>query len=135
MAGTVQREEIVLVQGSSEPIRVVLVDANGNDENIAGWDAAVFTVREYIGATPVLVRSTVGGSPTLSVGFDAGNADPQDESTYLQAAITSVESAALAPGVYVAQAAVRFGSAASWKYTDEMRFRVKAAIALPENPP
>lgn len=130
MARPQEGDPLEIVAGSTEPLRVLLLDERGKPESLAAVDLAVLTIVDGDGGDPVLHRSTEAPA-TLAVHDSAGHEDADDDPSYVEATLTTEESAALAPGLYVGQAALRFGdSPEAWKFTDEFHVRVRAPVAV-----
>lgn len=108
-------DALVIVQGSSVDLAIEIFDDRDVAEDLSVADAATLAVRTSLQDTAaILERSTAAGNLSIDA---AGSR--------LVATLTTPESAALVPGAYVGQAAIRFGDDDSWKVTDPFEVRVK----------
>lgn len=113
-------EQLVITVGSAQSLELELLDEHDVAESLAGADRASFAVRESLQSTTnLLLRSTQAVPGPATLAFAAGGK--------LVATMTGSE--VLTPGVYVGEAAVRFGSDTAWKYTDPFRVVVVPAGA------
>ena len=116
-------DRLVLYAGSTSQWDLPLVNEEGEDLSLSGADAASFTIKasvEDADSAAILHLDTTGISPGLSL--DSVNKK-------LVASPTSTQMNALAPGVYIAQAGVRYGSATTWRYSDWVQVEVRARVA------
>lgn len=127
-----EEDELVIVVGSTEPMRVLLLDERGKPESLATADMAVLTVKEHAASEDAILHRSTEDSPdpTLAIHDSAGHDDPDEDPSYLEATLTGAESSDLVPGLYIGQIAVRFGDDDSWKASTEFIVRVKAPTAV-----
>lgn len=111
--------ELSIIVGSTQSILVQLRRADGKPEDLRAPDAdkATFAIREVVGAPTTLATWST----------DAANLVIDKPNGTLTLTVTGAVADALPSGVYVGQAAVRFGNVDSWKYSG----RITVIISKP----
>lgn len=112
--------DLELYIGDAGPITLSIVGNEGQPLALDGADGATFEVRRAIAADPPLLRRSTAEA-TLSIVASSGK---------LVATLTPEESTGLPPGLWLGQAAVRFGSEDAWRFSAPfyVRFRTTAVV-------
>ncbi len=109
-----EMQTLTLIQGSVEPFDVEIVDENGAARSIAGADHASFAVRRDLAdSTDLLLLRKVDTNIVID-----------DTNMKLTCTMSQAQADALPVGVFVGQAAVRFGDDNNWKGTMPVRVNV-----------
>jgi hypothetical protein len=106
--------ELVIKQGNAADSEIELIDDNGSSEDLSSAQAATFAIKKDItstaGSNTILFRDTTTGNLSIGVGK-------------LIVTLSQAEANALVPGLYVGEAAVRFG-ATDWLHTYPFSVRI-----------
>lgn len=109
--------ELRIVKGSTKPFDIELFDDNDVVEDLSTATLATFVMRnELTGSNVLLLRTTDG-----NLAIDSGDSK-------LTGTLTQIQADALVAGVYIAEAAIRFG-ATDWIHTDPFYVRVLLSAA------
>ncbi len=124
-------DELLLEIGSTAPFVVEMVDDAGFPLQLGGVDNAVFTIKAS--ATDEDDDAVVSFvSPAVEVVDSAGHLDPDIDPSFLRMSPAADALEGVAPGLYIGQGAIRYGSPDMWRTLDEVRVRIRKPIAVLE---
>lgn len=118
MTSQVEPTTLKLTKGSTKPFDIVFYDDNDVLAVLAGASAGTFIIKKSVNGANILVRTTTGGTPTLTL--DIPNAK-------LIGALSQIEADALPVGTFIGMASVQFGS--KWEDSDPFIVEIAPGFA------